>query len=260
MIDRKTLTIADIQTSDLLYYDPDLKEKCYQFCKDRDIDCLPSVDDPKTVYLRDDIKRNFQPAPATKDRSVNGETSIFDPDMLERFRQQHLLMVYHGNDLTGVVHFSDYNKPVVSIYLYELFLSYEKTLRNLLIQSGKNNADMIAYFEEKKAKEQKSEVIVYLSKKINDYHKEGSKRKVPPFEVFYLTDLTALINHMKIIKITDFSNLRNMVMHANEFVHRQDPTTDDFIFEFEPFEKFFKLAVKLHIDFKRVKNRIAFFG
>lgn len=39
-------TIADIHTTELLYYDATYSEECYRFCKDRNIDCLPDAINP----------------------------------------------------------------------------------------------------------------------------------------------------------------------------------------------------------------------
>jgi hypothetical protein len=188
MAGRKTLRIADIQTENILFYDPDLKKKCYDFCAERNIDCLPALDDPKKIFLRDDAKQDFQEGRISKNRIVSSDENIFDPVMLDRFCKQHLLMVYQGNDLTGVVHFCDYNKPVVSLYLYELFFAYEKTLRVLLIQNGLSNEDMISYFKkvEEKGKKKKLEEVEQYQKKVENYYKYDSKRKLLPFEVFYL--------------------------------------------------------------------------
>lgn len=249
----KRLIISDIQTTELLYYDPGLKEQCYKFCAQRDIDCLPALDDPQKIYMRNDAGKNFKESPVTVDRIVSGEVNIFIPAMLERFRQQPLLMVYHGENLTGVVHFCDYNKPVVSIYIYDSFLEYEKTLRSLLIKSGLNNEDMLAYFEEKMLKEPD-----HYKEKIRVYRERDSKKKLQQFEVFYLSDLIALINHKKLIKLGDVGKLRNLVMHANEFVLMQDPTTDDLLYDFNTFEDFFGLVLLLHSDLKRVSNRLEF--
>jgi hypothetical protein len=258
MMGIKKLSIADIQTGDFLYYDPDLKDQCYKFCAARDIDCLPALDNSRQIYVRNDELKGFETENVSEDRLVDGEIGIFDLQLLEKFRERPLLLVYGAHDLTGVVHFCDYNKPVVSLYLYELFFAYEKALRSLLIQAGKTNDDMISFFELQKAKKRKAEDIKHYDEKITDYRTKGSKKKIPSFEVFYFSDLLALVNHLKIIKLSNPGELRNMVMHAGEFVHVQDPLTDDFIYNFRSFEVFFTLALQLHQDFKRVTNRLAF--
>ena len=255
MTTRKILRMADIQTSDILFYDEGAKDRCYKFCFDRNIDCMPSLDDPRSVYLRDDVLSKFRAEALMEDRRISADANVFDPQVVEKFRHQPLLFAYRGNELSGVVHFSDYNQPQVSAHLYELFFEYEKALRTLLIRSGLKNVDMIAYFSDKKAKGDSAE---FYENKINDYFKFGSQKKLPQFEVFNLTDLIALTNHKRIIKISDKTKLRNMVMHANQFVNMQEPGAEGFIYDFETFENFFRWCQELFLDFKRVNNRLVF--
>jgi hypothetical protein len=257
MTNIKMPTIADIQTSDLFFYDPELTT-CYQFCLERDIDCLPALDDPNKIFLRDDNIKKFIEVKISADRKISGNTGIFDQSMLKRFQNHHLLMVYNQDDLTGVVHFCDYNNPVVSAFLYDLFYQYEKALRKFLISKDMSNANMISFFNYMEEKKKKLKDLKVYEDKLCDYQKKGSKKNVPQFEVFYLTDLIALINHNKLIKLNNPSELRNMVMHANDFIHTKDPSSDDYVFDFTPFEKFFELVLKLILDFRTVSNRLNF--
>jgi hypothetical protein len=256
----KIITISDIQTSDLLYFDPALKDSCYKFCRDRDIDCLPALDDQQIIYLRDESTLSFRKEGITEDRKVAGFTNIFDEQMLKHFSKHPLLMVYSNMTLSGVVHFSDYNSSVVSLYLYELFLAYEKNLRALLVKHKLNNADMLAYFEMKKSKAKKEKDTRFYEDKIRAYNENLSKNeKLQQFESFYLKDLIALANNRRITSLSDkVFELRNMVMHAHEFVNMEDPNTDDLIYNSETFKKFFELALILHKDYKRVSNHLAF--
>jgi hypothetical protein len=255
MTTNKNLRIADIQTSDILFYDDGQKDRCYKVCAERNIDCLPALDEPRTLYSRDDALQKFRSERLGDERKLGPEVNIFDSAVLEKFRLQPLLMVYQGNDLEGVVHFSDYNKPLVRAYLYGLLHEYEKSLRALLIRNGFKNVDMIAYFSDKKARDGNPELY---ETKINDYFKYGSQKKLPQFEVFYVWDLIALVNHKHILKLSDKSKLRNMLMHANEFANPEDPGAENFIYDFETFENFFRWTQELQLDYKRVTNRLVF--
>ena len=248
--------MADIQTTDILFYDEGVKDRCYKLCADRNIDCLPGLDDPRAVYMRDDVLQKFRAESLMEERRISAEANIFDPQVLEKFRRQPLLLSYQGNELSGVVHFTDYNQPQVSAHLYELFFAYEQSLRTLLIRSGFKNVDMIAYYSDKKTKVGNPE---FYETKINDYFKFGSQKKLLQFEVFNLADLIALINHKRIIKLSDKTKLRNMIMHANEFVNLQEPGVENFIYDFETFENFFRWCQELFLDFKRVNNRLVFY-
>jgi len=131
----KVIIFSDIQTSDINYFEPNQVSDCYKFCEDRDIDYLPVLDDQDSIYFRDLSSKTFQKQIITEDRKVNGSINIFENQMLQRFTDNYLLLVYSGATLTWVVHYSDYNKTVVSIYLFELFLAYERSLRTLLDRS-----------------------------------------------------------------------------------------------------------------------------
>ena len=264
MVMERIIRISDIQTTDLLFFDPKfdamMKDQSFKFCRDRDIDCLPALNDVNKVYIRDEKSLSFREEEVTADRKLDGNSNIFDKHLLQRFSVQPLLLVYSGTELTGVVHFSDYNRPLVSIYLYELFLDFEKNLRRLLRKHSLKNNDMIVYFEQKKSKAKKEKYIQFYEEKIlqsNDNLRRNPK--LQQFEVFYLKDLIALINHRKIISLRDeVFELRNSVMHAHELVNMDNPEADDLIYNFASFQNFFRLADILHQDYRRVINYLAF--
>ena len=258
---KKRVRIADIQTSALLYYDPDFQTESYQFCRDRKIDCLPLVGDDTAFYKRNDDTAGFEPRKITAERKINASTFIFRPDLLERFRQHPLLFVFENDELTGVVHFSDYNKRVVSNYLFSLLFDYEKSLRTLATLSRLTNEDMGAYFEEKLAAAQaKGKKVEYFENKVGYYQrKQYEMKRLPEFQVFYLEDLISLLNHREVMDLNgSVRDLRNAIMHAHELVDMVDVTTPDFIYDFESFKIFFeRVQIFLH-DAQRVKNRIVF--
>jgi hypothetical protein len=144
----RILRIADIQTSDVLYFDPGFREKCYEFCKKRNIDFLPSLDDTKQIYVRDDEQADFHVRTVDSAQTIDGSRRAFDLAILEVFRANYLLFVYTQGEFSGVVHFSDFNKPVVHSYLFDVIFQYERTLRHFLHRNGLGNTDMVGYFDE----------------------------------------------------------------------------------------------------------------
>ena len=92
----KVITFSDIQTSDLNYFEPNHVGDCYKFCEDRDIDYLPVLDDQDSIYFRDISSKTFQRQIITEDRKVNGSINIFENQMLQRFTDNYLLLVYSG--------------------------------------------------------------------------------------------------------------------------------------------------------------------
>lgn len=252
------ICFADIQTSDLLYYDPSLEQEFHKFCQDRQIDCLPSLDDPKKYYRRNDEvnKKRFRKNTVSQSQRVEGSEYIFDPTLFQRFKTKPIQFVYATNELTGVVHFSDYNKPIVHEYLFSILISYERALRRLLKLHRLTNTDM-------------SEFLKIRSKRENDRDDQQasklkkSKPELMPFEDTYLEDLLSFANsqssnlHLSPHQ-REVVDLRNMIMHAHELVKKEDASRNDHIYTEELFELFFNRVLKLLHDFKRVNNKITF--
>jgi hypothetical protein len=247
----KRICFEDIQTSEILYYDPDLKDLCFRFCEDRKIDCLPSLDNPMMFYRK--TEAGFCEDEVTPERMVDGRAYIFDQSLLERFCANHLLFVYSNDELTGVVHFSDYNRQAVSEYLFSLLSSYEKSLRNLLVLNKLGNEDMLGYFREMDGKGRRG-----YKNKIDDYEEKRAQNELlPAFEMFYMLNLIELVNLKSIMVLSkDVSRLRNMVMHAHEFVNMYDANRDDYIYDYDTFKDFFNRVAVLLQDYKKVNNRI----
>lgn len=248
------LRISDIQTEDVLYYDVELKNQCYKFCQRRDIDCLPSQDDPNLIYIRDDSADSFDVVPVTESRKIDAYQNAFCRETLEAFERNHVLLVHADGELSGVVHFSDFSGSAISVYLYELFFQYERSLRAYLRVRELHNDDMLAFFE-LRLKDDRN-----YQRKIKEFRKhivEFARER--EFQRFYLDDLIGLANEAgKIVLNNDVVKLRNMIMHAHELVDMKDWRTDNLVYDFESFRRFFELALALHADFRKVKNRIAF--
>ena len=251
-----TPKIADIQTSNLLYYDPDFKDLCFRFCQKRDIDCLPSLTDPSKLLLK--TEAGFEEQDVSPGRKVDGDTPLFAPDLLERFRGCPLLFVYNKYELTGVVHFSDYNRPAVSSFLFNLLSSYERSLRKLLSLHNLKNQAMLEYYQSA-ANSTKNEVSrTIFSNKLAEYEgKRDRNERLPVFECFYLVDLIELTKKRKIIKLdVNVNHLRNQIMHAEDPVSLDDAGRGDLIYTFDSFQTFFNQARLLIQDSRKVRNKI----
>ncbi|MCA9966195.1 MAG: hypothetical protein KC423_18220 [Anaerolineales bacterium] len=218
-----TPRISDIQTSDLLYYDPSHKDKCYGFCQKRNIDCLPSMMDDSIYYHRQENSQCFLETEITSDIRIDGNWPIFHNQILSKFQNSHLLFVFTFDQLTGVLHFADYGKDVVSLYLYHLLFAYERNLRQLLAAKG-----------EKDPKQ---------------------KAGQPPFQTWYLKKLlTYLYDKHQIDLSQDINQLRNQIMHAHQLIDQQNYDADDYIYKFSSFETFFNRVQALLKDMKRVNT------
>jgi hypothetical protein len=256
----KMLSFKDIQTENVLYFDTDWKDDCYTFCLDHNIDQLPSIEDPTKIYIRDEQIQTFRVETIKPERMVDQNFNIFSQGMLERFRLRPLLLVYSHSELSGVVHFSDYNKPVVSIFLYELFFSYEKALRAILVLRGFGNKDMLEFLTYKSSTSRGKKSKKYFADKISKIKIRLAKNeKLPAMQTFDFKDLMEFCVYKEIATISfSVNKLRNMIMHAHELVNIEDPSTDEYIYNFDSFEEFFNLVVELLHDYKKVVNLLAF--
>lgn len=231
------LSFGKIMTSDVVFYDGSFEAECIKYCQKRNITYLPSLDNFDSCYRFVDSK--FQEERIDESQKVSVDNDIFGNSVVEKFEAHQVLFVFEKNELVGVVHFCDYNRNPVSIYIYSLLLAFEKGLRELLIQNGLGNEDMIK-FRHSKIKEEMKEL--------------------EPFQTFYLKDLIKLANSKKILNISESVNndIRNVVMHAKNPVRHEDYEAADFIYNIESFKKFFESFKLFQPELRRVinKNRI----
>ena len=255
----RILRIADIQTSDVLYFDPRFREKCYEFCKKRNIDFLPSLDDTTQIYVRDDGQADFHMRTVDAAQIIDGFRRAFDPAILEVFRANPLLFVCTQGEFSGVVHYSDFNKSVVSAYLFEVLFQYERMLRVFLQECRLTNADMVELFRAKASAAKAEKRRNFYQGKVDDYTTRAFEiADYPPFQTFYLDDLISLANMQGLSLDPSVIVVRNDVMHAHDLVDKDSGITDGHIFRFNGFEAFFRRAVALHHDLAMVRNRVAF--
>ena len=247
------LQINDLQVKSILYYDPAYANESLSYCKKRNIDCLPSVDDSNTIYVRDNVANKFEPIEIDQLRKVNTSDKVFSRELLDKFKNNHLLLVYDEKELTGVVHFSDYNSIKINEYLYSLFFNYENLLRRFLVLNNLADKDMYEYYCRKYDTTKRDIHKI----KMESYNEEKAKR-LPAFQTWYLKDLFTLINHKKLIKLTDLGELRNIIMHARELVEKDDYSLGDLVYNIDSFSNFFEMVLTLKNDFKRVANKIRF--
>jgi hypothetical protein len=254
-------TISDIQTSSLLYYDQEFADKCYEFCMQRDIDYLPSINEPNCVYCLNESTGGFIEVQIEYGQKVDSQLRIFDPKLLGQFAAQPLLFVYSGGYLSGIIHFSDYNRPAVSSHLYQAFFDYEVALREFLVLNDVGDQDMYEYFAQGTASA--SDKDGYFKSRLAWFKKNKALiAKGAPFEQYYLSDLVNFIcdrNHMSLDKCV--VDLRNGVMHAHRHVGQvaqDEGQVRNAVYDRESFAEFFLACLALHRDLKRVRNRITY--
>jgi hypothetical protein len=243
----------DIMTTEIKYFEDFKKEEdAKKFCEDREITYLPSKRDNLTAYeyLSGHFKRNK----IENNQKIKATKKIFDKDVLELFNKNRVLFLISNDKLKGIVHYSDYNRESVYIYLYSQILSFEKSLRVLLVKNGLRNKDMIKYFKEKIQNGSPKDKKTYKEKirKINN----DSFKSFSEFQLFYLLDLIFLLGHHGIATIDQsVNNLRKYVMHSKDFIEHKDFEEMPSLYKFTSFEKIFKLVLTLY---KEEKNDFAY--
>lgn len=245
------LSFAKIMTSKVIFYDESFKEECVRYCKERNITYVPFLDDFDICYKL--IGDKFEKERIAESQKVNVDEDVFDKSVFEKFEAHHVLFVFNKNQLAGVVHFSDYNRRPIFIYIYSLLLEFEKGLRELLTYSGVSNKDMIEFFK----KHSKDSYFMEQFKHYSNPEIKNEMKELEPFQMFFLKDLIGLANSKKILKISESVNdIRNIVMHAKNPVKHKDYEIAGLIYNFESFEKFFQSIKLLQLELRKVTNKI----
>jgi len=159
------------------------------------------------------------------------------------------LFLISNDKLKGIVHYSDYNRESVYIYLYSQILNFEKSLRGLLVKNGLRNKDMIKYFKEKIQNGPAKDKKTYREKvkEINN----NSLKSFSEFQLFYLLDLIFLLGHHRIATIDQgVNNLRKYVMHSKDFIEHKDSEEMPSLYRFASFKKIFNLVLTLYKEEK----------
>ncbi len=209
--------VRHISATRLFYYTPHFYESAKRFCLKHGITTLPSAQDHGIKYEFDPKAKNFTPKKIPGLQKVEYNQLIFDPQISEKFKKYDTLFVYNHSTLVGILHFTDYNKMPVNIYLYAQIIELEYLLRALAIKNNLTINSLIEFWASKATKQE------FFKTKLKDFiqlTKELAKQnKKPDFSMIYLTDLIDLINHNKILKISrEIQDIRNKVMHARENV------------------------------------------
>lgn len=166
----------------------------------------------------------------------------------------HVLFVFEKSELAGIVHFSDYNRNLVFIYIYSLLLTFERGLRELLICSELDNEDMVEFF--KKHQDGND----YFKGQFEYYSKQKTKKEMKelePFQIFYLKDLIGLTNSNNLLKLPgSITDIRNIVMHARNPVRHKDYEIAGLIYDIEYFKNFIEVTKLLQLHLRKVINKL----
>ena len=205
------LTFGDIMERNVLYYDEQQQEACAHLCQTLKIDYLPALDGLNKYELKGDV---FMCSAIDSSQWVDIEGAIFHHDAPAIFKSQghNVLFVRQHGTLIGVVHISDYNRPLVTETIQNWVLEFEHSLRRYLTAFGITDLD-IAKFSKKKP---------------------PSDSRLHPFQTFLLTDLMRFVQqgntHLFTLSEKEYEEirtLRNGAMHGKDWVENDNSVYDN---------------------------------
>ena len=233
------LTFEDICQKNILYYDKELEDACYNICDTLSIDNMPDYDSRHYYELKN---RKFQKTEIEEDNQLSIQQRIFDETLLEKFRsnRHNVLFVFKGEVLSGIVHFSDYNQTKVLQAIQDDVLTFERRMRQYLFLKNYRNRDMIKYFQYRAEKNPNSRDF-YLGRIKTLERRADEMNQLGEFQVFDLKDLlefgnssqynelfpstTTDLNGKKVNQIQLITSLRNMAMHGKNPVEKDQETS-----------------------------------
>ena len=252
----KEPNVKDIQTTDLIYFSPKIPvDKYINFCKRHNITSIPDISDPTTKYDFYAGKNEFIRTKITKEQRIRENFYIFDPVIQMKFNSFDVLFVYNGSNLVGALHYTDYNKMIVTIYLFSQIIELEYLLRALIKKQGLSLIDLFKFWLSKKSKPFYKQRLLESKDILNDIQNKDQKF-LSDFSTVYLTDLIDLLNHHKVLKISrSIQELRNRIMHAKSNIKKTENfSTHGLLQNLDSFNLFFRQVLLLKQTRKQVES------
>jgi hypothetical protein len=219
-------TVTDIMTSDLVYFDEAIEEECEEFCKERNISYLPTLDRQR-VQKYEDGEFKQREAKLVRNQSVEPDKYIFSRTLFASFQKHEVLFISEDSNIVGVIHFSDYNSEEVYSYLYNQIYSLETKLRKLLVKNGvheKYDWDNHELEDEKRNRDYLEETRLYELLDAAEKFEEEVQ-----LGITYENGTGEAVN-----------KLRRQVMHGKQFIENENRNEQPLNFTQESFKTFFK--------------------
>ncbi len=231
----KSITVGEICSTSLLYFDSEKTKECAGVCAHLGIDYLPLVGSKNYAEYN---SGKFEENSISPEISVSKYTQLLEDELSKKLSnaKHNVLFVFDGKVLCGVIHISDLNRNLVINALQNDFLLFERNLRQFYLLNGVSNQSIIEFFKHRAKKGSD-----YHKKKYEEYSSDTKKEELKKFgelQHFYLNDLLHFGNSSLSSKlfvtneINDWLNqphdaiinsLRNSVMHAKDSI---DTKTD----------------------------------
>lgn len=238
---KRSAVVEFIMTKNVAFYES--TKNALEFCNERDISVLPSHDNLHVYELKDNefVKRVIQSTEKLKVTDF-----IFDRQVMESFEHSFVKYVYDNEKIVGILHFCDYNRKAVYIYVYGLINELEELIRDDLTNNGYTDKDLLEYYKDK------DEIYKNMHKRY-----EESKGKLGPFQFADLKPLIRFHNHSLRTKINDsISELRNDIVHSKQLVKTKDRAEHLEHFDYGSFKEFRDKVYALCKTIEKVKERV----
>lgn len=221
-------------TTNIKYYenfeDP-IKAK--EYCKEKDIETLPSTKGISLYKLKGDEFTNIDLENYNKLKVTD---YLFDTELMDSFTNEFpIKYIFDNKELVGIMHFSDYNRAASYVHLYNLVTELENNIRKIFEKLNIPEDDIIKYIGEKKPKD-----VNKLEKR-----KRDESYKQYPYQIFEFSEIVYYYNHL--IKnntinnekiIPKLINFRNQIMHYKLLIKLKNYETGSVDFDFESFQEF----------------------
>lgn len=256
-------TIADIQTTELYFYDKDKEDSLKVFCTNNGISFLPSKDRLSIYKLTDN---GFTEVELSNELTIKPNYLLFSDETLKVFEDgdsSEVRFVTLNNRILGVVHIADYNKSFIYFELYKLLYHLESNIRELLYKAGKTNDDIINWMYEKGIKND------YWKNRYQAHHPLDEKKlakaikkrlELPPFQTFLLSDLINTLHSFGLVEkhfnksIEAVTSIRNWVMHLKHVTSIMESEEKEVVYNFETLKTFVKDVNQVFLAFDLINS------
>ncbi len=222
----KSLTVGDITSQNLLYYEASCEKECLGVCDYLNIDLLPLIG---LAQYAERERNVFKIKPIDENTSISPFVSILDKQFRSRLiiAKHNVVFVVDGKITKGVVHISDLNRNGITQAIQQDYLLFERNLRHLLKLNEFTYRDLLAFME---SMTQKGNSKEYWRGQFDSYSSIFKKKTIEHQSDLQLFNLSHLLEFGKselgrnVFPIStsgekkSLIDLRNKVMHAKDSI------------------------------------------
>lgn len=249
----KETNLNDIYNVDIIYYDEKKNDICARVCKVLYIDSLPDISSYSYWKIIDNIWVN-----ENIEYDIDDDSEAFSENILELMTKNssHIVYTSQNNRIGGLIHFTDYECPIVYSNIYQNLNTFERKLRDYLIFLGLNDKRFLEYLESFKLPNESHHYQEKLYKRISHLTKRRDKKT---FDNIYLSELLEFATSDYItlglrlpIKLNflkeeiDGKQIYRIINDLRNFIMHHDNITGEVIFNpqyFSEFDRFFNMVL-----------------